>query len=73
LIKKSESTNLPARAPTPPFPKLQGLDKIDSAHLVVVSRFIIPDGGLLRGCLAIGDADRNGRNQCLRQRSRAAL
>src|SRR5882724_3623563 len=47
----AEYALMPKAAVTP----ADGLDKIDSAQLVVVSRFIIPYGGLLRGRLAAGE------------------
>ncbi len=47
----AEYALMPKAAVTP----AEGLDKIDSAQLVVVSRFIIPYGGLLRGRLAAGE------------------
>jgi alcohol dehydrogenase len=47
----AEYALMPKAAVTP----AEGLDEIDSAQLVVVSRFIIPYGGLLRGRLAAGE------------------
>jgi alcohol dehydrogenase len=47
----AEYALMPKAAVTP----AEGLEKIDSAQLVVVSRFIIPYGGLLRGRLAAGE------------------
>jgi alcohol dehydrogenase len=47
----AEYALMPKAAITP----VEGLSHIDSAQLVVVSRFIIPYGGLLRGRLAAGE------------------
>jgi len=47
----AEYVLLPAASVTP----VDGLDHIDSAHLIAVSRFVIPFGGLLRGRLSAGE------------------
>ncbi len=44
-----------ALAPVEAVTPLDGLETIDAARLAVVSRFIVPYGGLLRGRLAVGE------------------
>lgn len=48
----AEYALMPVEAATP----ADGLDRIDAAQLAVLSRYIIPYGGLLRGRLAPGEA-----------------
>src|SRR6266849_5483836 len=47
----AEYALMPVEAVTP----AEGLDTLDSAHLAVISRCIVPFGGLLRGRLAAGE------------------
>jgi len=47
----AEYALMPVEAVTP----VEGLDDIDSAHLAVLNRCIVPFGGLLRGRLAAGE------------------
>jgi alcohol dehydrogenase len=44
-----------ALSPVEAVVPIEGLDRLDSAHLVAVTRCIIPYGGLLRGRLAAGE------------------